>query len=370
MMVRVNVNLFQLLQCIKYNVESSGGVVVIMHSNPTSVRRLETDCEIIWIELKWRNKHILFGVYYCPPNTAANLSQLCCSLSALPSTHHILLCDKFNVPYINWDTTSVNGLASDFCNTVHDIALQQLVDEPTRQSNIQDLALTNFPARILDVEVTVGSNHCVILFNILYSTPHHNRPTVKVYNFKNADFDYFRDVLSVIPWNCCFLSDSIEDGWSSFKSLLFIAADQSIPRIYIWRNRKWKSWLSNETGRWSSLKWWIFRRNMLTSIRPSAILIAHSQVETTMIILKTLPPTSQPAQIGSGTVLENPSPVIHSWFIPSGLQELAEILSSMYVPLRSSEYEVRVALATPIFGQMRPHNPITCTIALTLQVQM
>ena len=110
-----DVNDSELADCSKYRVfrrdrnRHGGGVMVIVRGNLPAVRRkdLETECEVIWIELIRRNKPILFGVYYRPPNTAANLSQLRCSLSALPSMHHILLCGGFNAPSINWDTTSV-----------------------------------------------------------------------------------------------------------------------------------------------------------------------------------------------------------------------------------------------------------------------
>ena len=174
--------------------------------------------------------------------------SVCTSTSASCSPLWRLQCT-----HICWDTTSVigsNSLASDLCDIVNDFAFRQLVEKPTRQSNILDLVLTNLPARISNVEVTdgiVGSDHCAVGFNISYSTPRHSSPPVNVYNFKNADFNHFRDMLSMIPWNCCFLSDSVEEAWSNFKGLLFIAADQSIPRIRLRRNRKRKSWISDQT---------------------------------------------------------------------------------------------------------------------------
>lgn len=104
-------------------------MVMVCSNLPACMQRggsnydLETEYEIIWIELMRRNKPILFGVYYRPLNPSADLSQLCRSLSALPSTHHILLCGDFNAPSINWDTTSVimsNSVASDLCDIVKD----------------------------------------------------------------------------------------------------------------------------------------------------------------------------------------------------------------------------------------------------------
>lgn len=145
--------------------------------------------------------------------------QLRCSLSTLPPTHHIILYGNFNVPHINWDTTTVtrsNNLATDLCDIVNDLGLQQLVTEPTRQSSILDLVLINLPARTTNVEVVdgiLGTDHRAVQFNIFYSTPRHNPPSI---SFKKANFNHFRDVLSTTRWNCCFVSDSIECAWSNF----------------------------------------------------------------------------------------------------------------------------------------------------------
>ena len=83
-----DVNNSELVDCSKHRVfrrdrdRHGRGVMVIVNSNLPAVRRedFETECEIIWIELMRRKMPILFGVFYRPPNTAANLSQLRCSL--------------------------------------------------------------------------------------------------------------------------------------------------------------------------------------------------------------------------------------------------------------------------------------------------
>ena len=110
--------------------------------------------------------------------------------------------------------------------------------------------LTNHPERTMDTQVVdgiVGSDHQAVTFDIVCSVPPANLPSLSVYNFKKADFENFRELLSKIPWNCCFLSDDIEESWSNFKDILFSAADRFIPKISICRNRKHKSWLSDDT---------------------------------------------------------------------------------------------------------------------------
>ena len=37
--------------------------------------------------------------------------------------------------------------------------------------------------------------------------------------FKKADFNQFRDLLAVIPWNCC-SGGSVDEDWVKFRDLL------------------------------------------------------------------------------------------------------------------------------------------------------
>ena len=73
----------------------------------------------------------------------------------------------------------------------------------------------------------------------------HRAPRQRLYNFKRANFDQFRDVLSSIRWDCCFLEGGIEEAWNKFKDLFLAAADQCIPSFTLRRTRT-KSWLSDE----------------------------------------------------------------------------------------------------------------------------
>ena len=111
--------------------------------------------------------------------------------------------------------------------------------------------LTISPDMISQVDVVsgiLGSDHDAIQFiaRFVKSTlVRQNRP---VYNFRKADFDRFRDLLSKVLWNSCFLTDNVDDVWISFKDLLFTAADQCIPKVLLSR-RKRVHWLSADTVR-------------------------------------------------------------------------------------------------------------------------
>ena len=96
------------------------------------------------------------------------------------------------------------------CDMVNDFALQQLVMEPTRNDNIQSF---NSPEKIVNVQVVdgiMGSDHHTVQINITRSRPSFSQAPVMCYHFKKANFDLFRDLLSKIPWNCCYLTDSVD----------------------------------------------------------------------------------------------------------------------------------------------------------------
>ena len=132
---------------------------------------------------------------------------------------------------------------------VLDRSLTQLVKCPTRGENILDLLLTNSPEAVSQVDVVdgiPGSDHEAVQFLIRATKPAPVRQNRFVYNFKRGDFNRFRDLLSEIPWNCCFLSDNVDDAWSRFKDLLLTAADQCIPKVRLSRKKR-AHWLSAET---------------------------------------------------------------------------------------------------------------------------
>ena len=109
---------------------------------------------------------------------------------------------------------SPNSLAQELCDLTNDFALEQLVSKPTRNENILDLVFSNEPLQASNVHVVnglVGSDHHAVRFDILCSPPKTKAHVHTVYNFKKANFEEFRDLLSKIPWDCCFQSDSIED---------------------------------------------------------------------------------------------------------------------------------------------------------------
>ena len=119
-----------------------GGVMLLVHNTIPATRRfdLESDCEILWTELRMQPTSILFGVYYRPPRTDQRYpAQLHHSLTCIPESYPIVLCGDFNIAHIDWEIvcpTSHCTLASVLCDLANDFSLQQLVSNSTRRGNL------------------------------------------------------------------------------------------------------------------------------------------------------------------------------------------------------------------------------------------
>ena len=92
-----------------------------------------------------KTKKTLVGVFYCLPNNSIDhLMQLQDSLQYLHDHDSYILCGNFSTPGITWKTVSParpsphTKLA---CDTAQQFSLQQLVQKPTKGSNILDLVL-------------------------------------------------------------------------------------------------------------------------------------------------------------------------------------------------------------------------------------
>jgi len=233
-----------------------GGVMMLIRDHIPVTRRfdLETTCEILWIQIATQShSNLLLGVYYRPPGTSVEaLVHLNNSLMSLSTCNlPLVLCGDFNVPNIDWVTvTPVSSTrpAELLCTIVADNSLAQLVDCPTRECNILDLVLANHDCVSL-VNVTdnlPSTDHFAIEFSLSVNIPTQSRCRRTLYNYKKADFNLFREVLSHIPWDITRDSDDIEYSWSLWKDLFFSAVNQCVPTIS-WKRKKMKYWFSDTT---------------------------------------------------------------------------------------------------------------------------
>ena len=93
--------------------------MLVLQSEIPAVHRddLETDCELLWVEITTASSSILLGAFYRPPGTGSvPLNQLHQSLSSIPDSRPIILCGDFNLPVKSTKPTLVrhNRFTFDF----------------------------------------------------------------------------------------------------------------------------------------------------------------------------------------------------------------------------------------------------------------
>ena len=137
---------------------------------------LETNCELIWLQLFTKSGPLLFGTFYRPPSMCTtDIQELNSSLSMITDKYPILICGDFNVPNIDWSLispTCSSPVNTFICSLVNDNFLTQLVHHPTRQEHILDLVLTNCPKlfhSVKPIENLPDTDHEAVEFYVLVS---------------------------------------------------------------------------------------------------------------------------------------------------------------------------------------------------------
>ena len=129
-----------------YSVEARVGVLLMMkdYFNPEVCDSLLCNAEILLCKIYPTTQHcVTFGVVYRPERGKRhNLDIICESINRCENSDYILV-DDFNFRDIDWvNSSSPHELDSIFLNTLTENAFTQLVEEPTRGTNILDLVLT------------------------------------------------------------------------------------------------------------------------------------------------------------------------------------------------------------------------------------
>ena len=79
---------------------NGGRILVAIRNSIPSMRRmdLETDCEVLWVQLSLLQiPNLLIGTFYRPPSsTTMYIAELANSLAQIPLTTPVILCGDFN----------------------------------------------------------------------------------------------------------------------------------------------------------------------------------------------------------------------------------------------------------------------------------
>ena len=175
------------------------------------------------------------GSFYNPRyNNAKVLPGLEASMSRLPPDGYKILAGDFNLPDVDWESSSVKlfntrvyGGSGDQCTFLLNIAtthsLQQLVNFPTRQQNTLDLFFTTNPILVDNVTAIPGiSNHdSIAQIEFTSKAKINKKKPHKIYKFHQADFKQIQEEMRKFSeqyFNEDPDKNTIHENWNRLKS--------------------------------------------------------------------------------------------------------------------------------------------------------
>ncbi|XP_064628137.1 uncharacterized protein LOC135487880 [Lineus longissimus] len=236
-----------------------GGVMIAVKSEIASsiMPNLDTDCEILWVQISLKvDKNIIIGGFY-HPHTANSTScdAFETALQRLPpsATTNLWIAGDFNLPDIDWRSNSMKkdasnvGIQRRFQDIFDDAGLTQMITEPTRANNTLDLFLTNNETLISNWKVVEGiSDHdkAVLIDGLL--PPHRLKQTPRqIPLYKKADWSKMEHAMdNVYNELRAKAGSTVEMMWTSLKNALSDAISANIPHKTA-RRKDQKPWITN-----------------------------------------------------------------------------------------------------------------------------
>lgn len=151
-------------------------------------------------------------------------------------TKPIIILGDFNYPLINWSAYDFPSHLTKLRHVLELHDLTQHVHEPTRESAILDLLLTNRSdlfCSVTNLEPFHNSDHTVLEAIFRLHLPCNITAVVRQFrNYGKVDWDFFSSFLSNQPWHLFWAKHTVEQRWLVFKAHILTALDCCVP----WKN--------------------------------------------------------------------------------------------------------------------------------------
>ncbi len=240
-----------------------GGVMLYVKEEIGAIHRDDLEknnTEILWVELRLKDKKVMFGTGYRPPGaTALQVDEFIDSLSEQvenvlnENPDALIIVGDFNDRCTHWDDRHEKSeMGLKFYNYINDVNLFQLVNEPTRISentaSLLDLIITDSPGYIDNVDLLppIGDlDHSIVYgyLNFVVDRPANISRTV--WHFNRADFDGLRSEFLQAPWATGLaLYDDVNDVLGYYYQLINVGMEAYIPKRKFNRRKKDKPWMT------------------------------------------------------------------------------------------------------------------------------
>ncbi len=219
--------------------DTGGGIIAFIseHLGATRRRDLEhPDVENMFIEIRSKNNVFLLCICYRPPDMPTQFwddFQAQIDVCKQGRINKILITGDLNA-----DPNSENGpLLQQFSLGNH---MDIHINEPTRitetTATILDQFISNFPMYVVSTNIlppisttTSTSDHCTIAIDLNFKTNPAPCFERHIWDYKNGNYDLFRQELSLTNWETCFVDNSVDESVCRWSDNFLEIASKHIP---------------------------------------------------------------------------------------------------------------------------------------------
>lgn len=230
-----------------------GGVLLAVRKTVQSYAiNVHSDLEMIWVACVTKFTTLLIGNCYRPPDCSHSfvddLRSSITQATNLCRTDAIYIFGDFNFPEIDWiQLSSSCRNSTEFINLALDFNLSQIVNQPTRGSNILDLILTTVPETVGTVLNIDGfSDHSLLQVTLNIPLPFSGTDHKNIRDYSKANYSQFNAELEIF-YNDTFLPlfdrRSVNDNWVLYRDKLCTLTNQYVPLVKV-KNDKTNPWFT------------------------------------------------------------------------------------------------------------------------------
>ena len=232
-----------------HGAEGYGGVLAWISNSIACKRRIDfesPEIDSMWLEIRSNNnKFFLCVIYRSESNTDDSFWEILQDQIDLAKQEHkpkIIITGDFNA-----DPQTRQGNLLKNIAYINDMTL--LVEEPTRvtpnSATILDQFVTNIPHCTKAIKVlppVSGNDHCTIVMEFLFRVSKGEVYKRLMWNYKESDFELYRNTLAQTNFDECFTYDSIDEICESCTKLVLEVAKETLKHKIVTVRPKDKPW--------------------------------------------------------------------------------------------------------------------------------
>ena len=230
-----------------------GGGVAVYVKEGLAVKRLveseSNNLEQIWLQVNTIEGKLFICTAYRPPNNLDfwetfdyNLEQIKYQYNNVK--YYVVLGD------LNCDLFDVNGKKmKDLCS-LHNFSY--MIDEPTRITSTSQTCLDqvlinmpNFVKKTMVLPPVSTNDHCTVGIEFNFKLPFEAPYTRHVWQYKDGDYDGFRNALNDVNWDDCFNVDDVNVASERWTHSFLNVARTFIPNKLVLIRPRDTPWYSN-----------------------------------------------------------------------------------------------------------------------------